>query len=506
MLARVSDDHDLRALAERYRALRREIEESILPLATSVDGHRFSCQLSPHRVDVRVGSYVVVEHGDTRRLGQILELELELVEGPRIGVAFDDEQVGTDIRLRAIRGTGVLRDGDRTPFHDGLMRPVRPDEVEDWLRSVRPDRAALAIGELQLAPGVPFSLDAGGFDRHTFLCGQSGSGKTYSLGVVLERLLLETDLRIVILDPNSDFVGLGRVRDGVEPEVAERYASRAEVVVRTSSEQGADRLALRFADLDPRIQAAALRLDPIDDRAEYAELVSLLDTWVASGASMSLDELLAGGGSEAQALGQRLRNIGIDRWQVWAREDGRSLVEELTARSARCLVVDLGSLPTLEEKALVSEEVLATLWRNRADREPTLIVIDEAHNVCPSERPDPITAFATDHAIRIAAEGRKFGLYLLVSTQRPQKVDEHVLSQCDNLALMRMNSASDLEYVGELFSFVPLSLLRQATDFGLGEALVAGKVASHPALVCFGARFSEEGGSDVPADWAASRS
>jgi DNA helicase HerA-like ATPase len=136
---------------------------------------------------------------------------------------------------------------------------------------------------------------------------------------------------------------------------------------------------------------------------------------------------------------------------------------------------------------------------------PTLVVIDEAHNVCPRFPPDPITAIATEHAARIAAEGRKFGLYLLVSTQRPQKVDEQVLSQCDNLVLMRMNSLSDLAYVGEVFSFVPASLVAQATDFGLGEALVAGKIASHPALIRFGARLSEEGGSDVAADWAASK-
>ena len=181
-------------------------------------------------------------------------------------------------------------------------------------------------------------------------------------------------------------------------------------------------------------------------------------------------------------------------------------MEELAARSARCLVVDLGSLQTLEEKALVSEAVLATLWRHRTDRQPTLIVVDEAHNVCPSEPGDPITAIATEHAQRIAAEGRKFGLYLLVSTQRPHKVHEQVLSQCDNLVLMRMNSRSDLAYVGELFSFVPPALLAAATDFRLGEALVAGKIASHPALVRFGARITEEGGSDVPADWALPRS
>jgi DNA helicase HerA-like ATPase len=129
-------------------------------------------------------------------------------------------------------------------------------------------------------------------------------------------------------------------------------------------------------------------------------------------------------------------------------------------------------------------------------------VIDEAHNVCPQLPEGPLQFIATDTTIRIAAEGRKFGLYLMLSTQRPQKVHENVVSQCDNLILMRMNSVADVAHLTELFSFVPPSLLQRATSFRLGEALVAGKVVSTPSFVRFGARVSEEGGSDVPADWA----
>jgi uncharacterized protein len=145
--------------------------------------------------------------------------------------------------------------------------------------------------------------------------------------------------------------------------------------------------------------------------------------------------------------------------------------------------------------------VLERLWRRRATREPIAIVIDEAHNVCPAEPGDPITALATEDAIRIAGEGRKFGLYLIVVTQRPQKVHENVLSQCDNLVLMRMNSRADLAHVARVFSFVPPGLIDRATTFRQGEALVAGKIASHPALIRFGARITEEGGADV-GGWA----
>ncbi len=163
-------------------------------------------------------------------------------------------------------------------------------------------------------------------------------------------------------------------------------------------------------------------------------------------------------------------------------------------------MVDLGSLATREEQALAAGAVLERLWSRRARRDPVAIVIDEAHNVCPAESDDPLTALATEDAIRIAGEGRKFGLYLIVVTQRPQKVHENVLSQCDNLVLMRMNSTADLAHVADLFSFVPRGLIDRATTFEQGEALVAGKVVSHPSLVRFGARITEEGGADV-AGW-----
>jgi DNA helicase HerA-like ATPase len=147
--------------------------------------------------------------------------------------------------------------------------------------------------------------------------------------------------------------------------------------------------------------------------------------------------------------------------------------------------------------------VLGELWAAREERNPVLIVIDEAHNVCPARPEDALTELATAHAVRIAAEGRKFGLYLLVSTQRPQKVHENVVSQCDNLVLMRLNSAADAAFAQAAFSFVPSRLVEQASTFRLGEALVAGKISPNPALVRFGARIAEEGGSDVPAEWAA---
>ena len=168
--------------------------------------------------------------------------------------------------------------------------------------------------------------------------------------------------------------------------------------------------------------------------------------------------------------------------------------------TARCLVVDLGSLGSHTEQRLIAQTVLAELWRNRARRETCLIVIDEAHNVCPGHPTDALP-LATNYATLIAAEGRKFGLYLLTSTQRPQKVHDEVLSQCDNLLLMRMNSEADLGHLRDTFSFVPAGLIQRATTFRQGESLVAGKFVPHPTYVRFGERLSREGGADIATIW-----
>jgi hypothetical protein len=272
----------------------------------------------------------------------------------------------------------------------------------------------------------------------------------------------------------------------------------AGVAVRSAADRG-EPLALRARDLDPDQQAALLHLDPIADREEYAALARII---AEHPPGTNLADI---GGDEALALAMRARNLGVDQWRVWSRTSGLSVVDDLERGDARCLVVDLGSLDSREEQAVVSGTVLRWLWNARARREPVLVVVDEAHNVCPRAPESDLIALATEDAIRIAGEGRKFGIYLLLSTQRPDKLHINVLSQCDSLILMRMNSAADLAVVGDVLSFAPPGLLARATSFRQGEALVAGKISSHPALVRFGARLSHEGGSDVPATWAARR-
>jgi len=202
---------------------REEWERAIVPQASSVDGRQFAFQASLFDLTMQTGGYVVLERDGDRRIGQILTLRAETASAADLGLAAPLSTA----RIRLARGEGVILDGELRPFHDHHARAATPGEVAAWLERERPNRSTLTIGDLLLAPGVPAALDAGGFNRHTFMCGQSGSGKTYSLGLVMERLLVETSLRIIILDTNSDYVRLAETREVVDDATAQSYTGTA---------------------------------------------------------------------------------------------------------------------------------------------------------------------------------------------------------------------------------------------------------------------------------------
>lgn len=488
----------------RLRSVRRELEEGVPALATSLDGRVFSFE-APLGVGLQTGGYAQLDTPAGPVVGQVRSYELERRDGPEVEATLPGGGgVRSRVAFSVAAGSGVVL-GDAAPFHEAPVAPASAEQVTAALAGGDGTRARLWVGDALLAPGAPVGLDAAGFGRHTFLCGQSGSGKSYALGLIVERLLSETDLRIVVLDPNSDCARLDRVREGADPAEAARWPRVASRIrVRSADAEGDRRLRLRFFDLDGSTQAAVAGLDPLRDREEYGALLTILEEEARGRSLTDLRALLESGGSpELSRLALRIRNLGLLGWPIWSgsRSDG-GLLDELDEDDWRCLVVDLGSVAEPDERALVSTAVLARLWARRADRRPVLVVVDEAHNVCPQEPSDPLTALSSGLAVRIAAEGRKYGLHLLVSTQRPQKVHENVLSQCDNLVLMRMNSPGDIAHLAGLFSYAPPTLLARSSVLRLGEALVAGRIAPHPVFVRIGTRVAQEGGGDVPATWA----
>ncbi|MFA5606906.1 MAG: ATP-binding protein [Leucobacter sp.] len=354
--------------------------------------------------------------------------------------------------------------------------------------------AQLPIGT-RLDDGMPAALLAPRLNRHTFWCGQSGSGKTYALGVLLEQVLLRTRLPIVVLDPNSDFVHLGRTREEAPAELAAELATRDIRVLRPSG-AGDGRLRVRYVDMDVRSRAAILQLDPVLDAEEYNVMLRVgLDKLSEVEGSLP-DWLRASGDPRFERIALRLENLGVAEWGMWAWGD-RGVTDVVDDR-ADVTVVDLGEFGSREEMQTAALAVLDQLWARRHERVGRLVVIDEAHNLCPPDPSTPLERLLADRIVQIAAEGRKFGIWLLLSTQRPSKLHSNAISQCDNLALMKMSSAADLERISRIFGFAPEELVQRSPGFAQGQALFAGGFSAAPQLVQMADRLTPEGGSDVP--------
>ena len=259
--------------------------------------------------------------------------------------------------------------------------------------------------------GVDAHLLAERFNRHTFWCGQSGSGKTYALGVVLEQLLIHTRLPILVMDPNADFVGIGETVDDADPAQAAALHEQSTRVLHSANPDG-QQLRIRYVDLDLRTKAAVLRLDPVADPEEYNVLLQFEQELGAVQDADLLATLRASDDPARRHLALRIENLGVLEWDLWAFD--AETAKDVYAERPRALVMDLSGFDHPDEPRTAALAVLDHLWAHRAERKPVLLVIDEAHNLCPPDPTTPLERALTERIIQIAAEGRKYGLWLLL--------------------------------------------------------------------------------------------
>ncbi|MFC9474202.1 ATP-binding protein [Nocardia sp. NPDC056952] len=450
--------------------------ESAVLSVRSEDGRSFVVE-NAAASSFPAGSLIVVSCAGRRQLGLVEERTATVPVGLRgrlIGELTDD---GIDTRASHA-------------FDGGEIGPADRDTVAALHHTTG---AELEVGVSLSAPGGPARLLPTRFNRHTFWCGQSGSGKTYAPGVVLEQLIAHTALPIVIFDPNSDFVRIGEVIPGATGPTAQALRERDIRVLRPKSEPPG-RLRAKFIDMPLTSKAAVLQLDPVADREEFNELIHLSSA-MSGEVHDVLDNLRAVENTARRRLAMRVENLGLLDWEVWAGTD--QAVTEIVADRPDVTVLDLGGFSTPAQQLVVALSLLDDLWAKREERRPVLLVIDEAHNLASPRLESPVAVAVRERLIQIAAEGRKFGLWLLLSTQRPSKVHPGIISQCDNLALMKMTSPSDLEELGTYFGYAPSGLLAQAPWFRQGEALLAGGFVPTPALAKVNARLTREAGADV---------
>ncbi len=121
------------------------------------------------------------------------------------------------------------------------------------------------------------------------------------------------------------------------------------------------------------------------------------------------------------------------------------------------------------------------------------MVLEEAHNLIPANGQTRASRIINT----IAAEGRKFRVFLTMITQRPSRINQDALSQCGSQIIMQLTNPDDQRAVQRASEAISAELLGDLPGLNKGEAVVLGQLTRIPVMVRVTGRASAEGGSDV---------
>lgn len=166
------------------------------------------------------------------------------------------------------------------------------------------------------------------------------------------------------------------------------------------------------------------------------------------------------------------RVLGIDRSGSKAIKRGQVFVLDLSTVDDEIVEV-VSSVVT----RLVFDRLRRSAQRNAY---PVNLVLEEAHRYVPSQPASASTLDATKIFERVAKEGRKYGLFLILSSQRPSELSGTVLSQCSNYMIHRIQNPEDLHHIRRMTPFISESVLNRLASLPKQHALVFGTSVSIP--------------------------
>ncbi|MFA5431923.1 MAG: ATP-binding protein [Candidatus Paceibacterota bacterium] len=170
-------------------------------------------------------------------------------------------------------------------------------------------------------------------------------------------------------------------------------------------------------------------------------------------------------------------------------KDIDSLFYDWLGNSLPITILDLSGIPS-EIMSSISGTLLKIIYdglfwgvntKVGGKNQPLLIVLEEAHSYLK----------AGEHSISsrtvqmIAKEGRKYGVGLLLVTQRPSELDETVLSQCGTMIALRMNNSKDRGHIRSAVQDELQSIVDLLPSLRTGEALISGEAVKIPSRVKF---------------------
>lgn len=372
------------------------------------------------------------------------------------------------------------------------------------------------IGALLLreAGAVPVALDVKELvSTHMAILAGTGSGKSYTAGVLVEELLLPHNrAAVLIFDPHGEYNTLGEMQghpafaadDGYSPTV--KILTPEEIHIRISSLDYADILTLlpEMSDRQQSILNKAYALVRKHRSGDYRWDVHDLIAAVYEADTQTDEEGNEKAGSSAPALEWKLERLARSPYfHAFQHLAPKDLFEP-----GQVTVLQMNEI-SQDEQQVICAAVLRQANNARMDSlkeritpddenylpYPIFILLEEAHRFAPAHEPSRCKAVIRT----ILSEGRKFGLGVGLITQRPGKLDSDVLSQCMSQFIMRIVNPVDQESLKYGVEAAGRDLLKELPALTKGQIIISGACVNTPVLCKVRTRLTKHGGETLNA-------
>lgn len=381
-----------------------------------------------------------------------------------------------------------------------------------------------------IGSGWPKGVEVGGaitdlLANHTLIVGQSRSGKSTAARRLIEEIVLNTSARVVVIDPNSDFSEIDKT-DRTKPDADDAFETcwtdkmKRSYIVSTKRQNPPG---LSWAQLSRPEKEAVLGLSLGENFAEYCEFRRHLDyERIHNSVSQTFKEF------RKSKFFDFARGEGVERYRAWIEgvtDDELWVdteIDEIVAKEFyRLIVVDL-AVRSKQVRYMTAARVLDQLWElgetkrqkfidgSDIDWPGTVVVLDEAHLFAPPFTPDPQLRLLVERIERLADQGKKLNLFLVLLTQQPAKLNPQILAECNNRIVMRMNEQLSLRtleeiYGGERGRYDGALTFPPSRGWALLEgALLSDSIPPDPRPRGFQFRMgrTREGGGSPPKSWS----
>ncbi|MEK6976371.1 MAG: ATP-binding protein [Candidatus Thermoplasmatota archaeon] len=459
--------------------------------------------------DLKRLDYVEAEQDGQRVLGQVEAVErssrLSLEQATKIPSGLQaetDDTLSARVKVIGFQDPNGRIQTPRTPFRAGL--PVWRAEERLVTTVLGLEGAADEGAFLGHVKGstIPVTVHMDTLaQKHVSVLAKTGAGKSYTVGVLLEELL-KANVPLVILDPHGEYGSL-RNPNIDEGEVAQmrRFGVRPKSFAKQVKEYA----------IDTALNNEAQKLTLQGMNLEGREIVEMLGSKLTGGQVGVLYQAIKEVKEHLPAYTLRdiidgvARNKASSKWNVLnALEvlestkifDLRGTPLKDLVAAGQCTIINLkGVSPDVQE--IVVTRIASLLWegRKRGEIPAHILVVEEAHNFCPERNVGNAVSGAMLRTV--ASEGRKFGMGLLIVSQRPAKVDKNVLSQCNTQVVLKVTNPNDLKAIIQSVEGISGDLADEIQRLPVGVALVAGGGLTQPVFVDIRPRLTRHGGRSV---------